>query len=579
MRTAALMYFHPVKLKSGREAFCRQEVNSNPGSSYDPLSDGILKKMKLKPQIYTSRNGTADGVDFRTAETQPQTLVQQHLLVSRDYANAIIEAVPPLLVLDAKLKVQTVNQSFCKCFKLNSRQTLNRHVYELGNGQWNIPALRTLLEEVLPQKNCFENFEVTHTFANIGQRTMLLSGRQVDSLQRILLFFKDITSDRKSQTALRTSEVRYRRLFETAHDGILMLDPDSRKITDANPYIAKLLGYSRKELLGKELWEIGLLKDEKASRAAFRLLQKEHYIRYENLPLQSKKGDSREVEFVSNLYDEDGHHAIQCNVRDITERKVGERALQAARQEIALHTLELETLVKERTAELREKIRELERFSYSISHDMRAPVRAMQSFAQFLKDDYGSLMDQQGNDYLNQIMRSALRLDRLIQDVLRYSRIAHGKPPIHPVDMNQLTSDVIEELSNGQSVKPHFKIIGRLPIVMGNEALLGQCVSNLLANGIKFVAPGTIPRVDISSEDISPSSVKLWFKDNGIGIAPENHERVFRLFEQINPSTEFDGTGIGLSIACKAVERMDAQIGFDSQLGKGSNFWIRIKKG
>jgi len=133
-----------------------------------------------------------------------------------------------------------------------------------------------------------------------------------------------------SQDIIRTSEIRYRRLFETARDGILILDLATRKITDANPFMAELLGCSREELLGKELWEIGLLKDEEASREAFRELQEKRCIRYEDLSLQTKAGQRREVEFVSNLYKEDVQDVIQCNIRDITERKRGEGVLRVA---------------------------------------------------------------------------------------------------------------------------------------------------------------------------------------------------------------------------------------------------------
>src|SRR5688572_12419563 len=273
--------------------------------------------------------------------------MQKELLASRDYAEAVIEALPPLLVLDQKLRVQTANESFCKCFRISLRQTLNRRVYELGNGQWNIPKLRTLLEEVLPRKSFFKDFEVTHEFEGIGRRTMLLSGRQVDNLQKILLVIDDVTERRKALATIRTSEIRYRRLFEAARDGILILDPGTRKITDANPFMSELLGYPHKELLGKELWEIGLLKDERASRSAFRELQKKHFIRYENLPLQNKKGQHHEVEFVSNLYEEDGRKVIQCNIRDITERKRAEQALSGAKNEIGRHAAHLEQLVTE----------------------------------------------------------------------------------------------------------------------------------------------------------------------------------------------------------------------------------------
>jgi PAS domain S-box-containing protein len=421
---------------------------------------------------------------------------------------------------------------------------------------------------------------------------MLLSGRQVDHLQRILLFIEDITDCRGAQVAVRTSEIRYRRLFEAAHDGILIMDPDTRKITDANPFMSELLGYSYKELIGRELWEIGLLKDEKASQAAFRELQKEHFIRYEDLPLQNKKGQSREVEFVSNLYDEDGRKVIQCNIRDITERKHAERALMTAKNEIGRHALELEQVVAERTSELRETIGELEGFSYSVSHDMRAPLRAMQSFAHFLVEEYANKLDEQGVHYLEQIMRSAVRLDRLIQDVLSYTRILHAKLPMEQVDLDRLVRDIVETFPNGQLLKPEIRIKGKLPRVMGNQALLAQCVSNLLSNGAKFVSPGITPHVEIWAEGSDPTeadkesngrissspSVKIFFRDNGIGIASENHTRIFRLFERIYPATEYEGTGIGLTIVRKAVERMGAQVGFESELGKGSNFWIQLIK-
>jgi PAS domain S-box-containing protein len=381
----------------------------------------------------------------------------------------------------------------------------------------------------------------------------------------------------KPAVTARTSEIRYRRLFEAARDGILVLDPNTRKITDANPFMSELLGYPTEELLGKELWEIGLLKDEEASRAAFRELQEKHFIRYEDLPLQSRAGLRREVEFVSNIYDEDGRDVIQCNIRDITERKRVADVLHEAKDQLANQAVKLEGLVVERTAKLQETIGELQAFSYSVSHDMRAPLRSMQGFAQILVNDYGSKLDERGVDLLQRIMRSALRLDHLIQDVLSYSKVLHAQNLLQPVDLDGLLRDIIATYPNGQ--KTEFHIQGKLPMVIGNEAFLTQCFSNLLGNASKFVAPGTIPDIEIGAEDREKSMVRVWIKDNGIGIAAENHERVFHMFEQINLSAEYEGTGIGLTIVRKAAERMGAQVGFESELCKGSRFWIQLQKG
>jgi signal transduction histidine kinase len=205
-------------------------------------------------------------------------------------------------------------------------------------------------------------------------------------------------------------------------------------------------------------------------------------------------------------------------------------------------------------------------------------LRAMQSFAQFLVEDYAGKLDEQGVNYLQQIMRSAVRLDRLIQDVLSYTRILHATLPMQPLDMDRLVRDLVESFDIEQPIKPNIQILGALPKVIGNDALLAQCVSNLLSNGAKFVLPGAVPRIDISAEETGQGMVRLWFKDNGIGIAAENHERIFRLFERIHPTTEYEGTGIGLTIVRKAAQRMGAQVGFESALGQGSRFWIQLKK-
>ena len=378
------------------------------------------------------------------------------------------------------------------------------------------------------------------------------------------------------QAALRVSEIRYRRLFEAARDGVLLLDPDTGKITDVNPFMIEFLGYTRGEFIGRELWEIGLLKDQQASREMFRELQKKHFIRYEDLPLKSTTGRTREVEVVANLYEENKRPVIQCNIRDITERKRGEQELLAAKNEISRRASELEETVAKRTAQLRETIGELEAFSYSISHDMRAPLRAMRGFAEILLDKHSAQLDAEGIQHLEKIGVAAGRMDNLIQDVLAYTRVLRDEVKIEPVDLDALVRQIIGTYPQLQPGNAEIQIEGVLPKVLGGEASLAQCISNLLTNAVKFVAPGTKPRIKIRAEAVG-ADIRLWVEDNGIGIAPKDQGRVFKMFERVDRATAYEGTGMGLVIVHKAVERMGGQRGVESEEGQGSKFWIQMK--
>lgn len=256
----------------------------------------------------------------------------QHALA---YAENIIATLrEPFVVLDKSLRVRTANAAFYRDFHVSKEETEGRFVYDLGNGQWDIPQLRSLLPQVLSNLHPVEGFEVDHHFPALGRRNMLLNARRFppesNDPELVLLAIEDITDRRRAEAAMQHSEVRYRRLFEKAKDGILILNTETGKILDANPFMTALLGYSHDEFLGKELWEIGLFRDIEESRAAYRELQTKGYVRYENLPLKSKSGHKVEVEFVSNVYPENSHHVIQCNIRDITDRRKTERALARA---------------------------------------------------------------------------------------------------------------------------------------------------------------------------------------------------------------------------------------------------------
>jgi len=251
--------------------------------------------------------------------------------------------------------------------------------------------------------------------------------------------------------------------------------------------------------------------------------------------------------------------------------------LKRAQSILADHAGELEVQVQARTGELRETIGELEAFSYSVSHDMRAPLRAIQGFALLLLENNEASLDARSVDQLRRITTSAARMDALITDVLTYSLLLRSEIVLEPVNLDPLVRQIIATYPQLQANGAEIAIEGTLPTVVAHEASLTQVISNLLSNAVKFIAPGATARVRIHADEIE-GDARLWIADNGIGIDPSNHARIWNIFTRIVRARDYEGTGIGLSIVRKAVDRMNGTIGLESLLGEGSTFWLRLRK-
>lgn len=222
--------------------------------------------------------------------------------------------------------------------------------------------------------------------------------------------------------------------------------------------------------------------------------------------------------------------------------------------------------------ELRQTNRSLEVFSHSVSHDLRAPLRAISGFTEVLRQDCGEKIGVEGNAYLDRINTAAARMNGLIQDVLAYSQASRGALDFSTVSLLEMIQQVINEFPAEQ--RGYFDIVTELPSVPANRTLLSQCLTNLLSNAIKFVPQNRTPKIRIGAEQ-EGAFVRIWVEDNGIGIAPENRKRIFQVFERV-PTRDYEGTGIGLAIVARGIERMGGEVGVESELGKGSRFWIRL---
>jgi PAS domain S-box-containing protein len=249
--------------------------------------------------------------------------------------------------------------------------------------------------------------------------------------------------------------------------------------------------------------------------------------------------------------------------------------LQKAEQKLRRHADELELRVQERTAKLQEAIAQMEEFSYTVSHDLRAPVRAISGYADVLREDYSEGMRPEARVFLERIISSSTRMDRLILDILTYTRLSRREFELQAVSLDKLLRDIIQQYPEIGASEARIIVEPDLGNVIGHEPSLSQAVSNLLTNSVKFVAPGRVPRVRVWSER-RENQVRLWVEDNGIGIMPAHQKRLFTMFERVHSGDSYEGTGVGLAIVRKAAERMGGKVGVESDGVSGSRFWVEL---
>jgi len=252
----------------------------------------------------------------------------------------------------------------------------------------------------------------------------------------------------------------------------------------------------------------------------------------------------------------------------VERRKRIERELQSLNER-------LEETVDRRTSDLRYALGELDAYAYSIAHNLRGPLRGIAGMSELLREEQKDRLTFEGREQLGRLIEAGQRMDDLILGLLEYSRASRGEFPVEAVPLEEAVAEALRR-EHPDLERQHAEVTvgGELPVIRGHRQTIVPVIIQLLSNAAKFVAPGTAPRVRLRAEALPEGRVRLWVEDNGIGIDPQYYQRVFGMFERLHSQEDYPGTGIGLAIVRKCMERMGGTAFVESEPGKGSRFWI-----
>lgn len=462
-------------------------------------------------------------------------------------ADSIMDTVrEPLLVLSADLRVHNANPAFCQMFKVSPEDTVGQIVYDLGNRQWRIPALQSLLEDVLPHNQEFHDFEMTHDFPDIGRKSMVLNARRIsrgdEPTEFILLAIEDLTERRRS------------RHFNFSHD-LLCVATLEGYFVDVNPAFERVLGYARDELLSKPFAEF--IHPDDVGKTANVIAQ---------------LGEGLDMMHFRNRYRcKDGQYRWFDWTCPAT--LAGEEILYGAARDIT-DILAVEEERKRLAAELSRSNADLEQFAYVASHDLQEPLRAVAGCVQIFQKRYQGTLDTSADELINHTVEGANRMQQLINDLLDYSRVNRKGGEFRRTDFKLAVGEALKNLKTSLQESKAVVSIDPMPTIVADRGQITRLIQNLVGNALKFCGEST-PNIHIRAQRLE-DAWQFSVQDNGIGIKKEFLDRIFVLFQRLHTRTEYPGTGIGLAICNKIVERHGGQFSVESEPGVGSTFSFTI---
>lgn len=473
----------------------------------------------------------------------------RHLL-NQDFAVILLDVSMPGMdgFETATLIRQRLNSEHTPIIFVTSHSDSENHIAK----GYSIGAVDYMLTPIIP--------EILRTKVSVFVE-LYRKAEQIKTQAARLRQIEEATHQRQLADAVGKLEIETERnRFFTLSIDLLAIANFEGYFLQINPAWEKMMGFSEEELKAKPGLEFVHVDDRDEMRTQMVKLRSGDSTYFEGRYI-CKDGSFCWLGWTAAPFPSE--ELIYIFARDITARKFAEEKISTLNEQL-----------QQRVCELTQINKELEAFSYSISHDLRAPLRSMQGFAQALTDE--EKLSDSGKDYAARIGNSARYMDRLIHDLLEYSLLARNEVTKIPVNVESLLSEVLMQVDQQMKEKKGTcKVVSSLEPVLANPSTLSQVLLNLISNALKFVAPATKPKIEISSEKRG-DFVRIWVKDNGIGIAPQYQERIFGLFERLHTAQTYPGTGIGLAIVRKGIERMGGRVGLESTPGKGTQFWLEL---
>ena len=484
----------------------------------------------------------------------------------QNFAQEIFDtAREPLLVLDAELRVRTANSSFYRTFKVSPQETESRHIYELGNGQWGLPALRTLLEEIIPDNSFFGGFLLEHDFPTVGPRVMLLNARKLDR-ELILLAIEDVT-DRQQSAHLLSQVEHAQEVVDTVREPLLILDANLR-VHSANRAFYQTFAVTAEETENQLIYELG---NGQWNIPDLRTLLEDI------LPMSSVFNDYE----LEHEFPEIGRRIMLLNARQLRQGSHAELLVLAMEDVTERRRVESEIGKAKEAAETANRTKSL--FLANMSHELRTPLNAILGFSEMLQDEAAERDLMEFNADLQKITTAGRHLLGLINDILDLSKIEAGKMELHleAFDVAGLIAEVATTIE-GQAVKNgnvlEVTCAPGIGVMRADLSKVRQGLFNLVSNAAKFTHDGRISVVAERQLVDGTDWIMFRVSDTGIGLGPEQIVRLFQPFTQADASTtrKFGGTGLGLALTRRFCQMMNGDVTVQSAPGEGSVFTLLL---